>query len=92
MGEWPGLLYANPWFPKGLKGLGPEKRCARLEYLLRFEPQDDGIVCEKEGRHNFWQKGFAQNKEKRDMIVNHGGVKVIDYPSFESASHPGVKK
>ena len=29
-GDWPDLLYAYPWFPKGLKGLVPEKSLARL--------------------------------------------------------------
>ena len=81
---WPVLLYAYPWFPKGLKGVGLDKRTARLNYLLKYEPEEAGLVCEKDGRHNFWKEGFAKNKEKRDKVVEHGGLKVIDYPSLES--------
>ena len=85
------MLYVQALF-KILKGLGAAKRDARWSYLLLQEPEDQGIVYTPERRHTFWQKGYAENKVKRDRIVNHRGVKVIDYSSFETTLLQAVRK
>ena len=61
-GEWPDMLYAYPWFPRGLKGLGAEKRDARWSYLLRQEPEGQGIVYAPEGRHAYGREAMPRTR------------------------------
>ena len=39
---------------------------------------------EEKKTHSFWLEGYAKNKEKKDRLIEHGGVKVIDYLALET--------